>query len=150
LLRAAGEGTIFLDEIGDTTIDFQAKLLRVLQEREYYPVGAEVPSPAKARVIAATHRDLEAMVAETEFRADLYYRLRVVEISLPPLRERASDIPLLAEHYLRRSAGVAGRRPAILSDEALHVLLGHPWPGNVRELENALTRAVLLAGSEVI
>src|SRR5207244_5939682 len=94
----AGRGTIFLDEIGDTTPEFQTKLLRVLQEREYYPVGAERPERTEARVIAATHRNLEEMVAAQQFRADLYYRLRVVEIIVPPLRDRAADIPALAQH----------------------------------------------------
>jgi DNA-binding NtrC family response regulator len=146
----AGRGTIFLDEIGDTTPDFQAKLLRVLQQHEYYPVGAERPERMEARVIAATHRDLEALLGRSEFRQDLYYRLRVVEISLPPLRERPGDVPLLAEHLVRKAAEAIGRRPPVLSDEASSALLRHGWPGNVRELENALTRAVLLATGDVI
>jgi DNA-binding NtrC family response regulator len=146
----AGRGTIFLDEIGDTTPDFQAKLLRVLQQHEYYPVGAERPERMAARVVAATHRDLEAMVDRGEFRHDLYYRLRVVEISLPPLRERLGDVPLLAEHLVRKAAETIGRRPPVLSDEARTALLRHGWRGNVRELENSLTRAVLLAVGDVI
>ena len=110
----AGRGTIFLDEIGDTSPEFQTKLLRVLQEREYYPVGAERPERAEARVTAATHRNLEQMVADGSFRADLYYRLRVLEIAVPPLRERAADIPLLARHLLQ------------LASHALH----RPMPGS--------------------
>jgi DNA-binding NtrC family response regulator len=146
----AGRGTIFLDEIGDTTPDFQAKLLRVLQQHEYYPVGAERPERMEARVIAATHRDLEALLGSGEFRQDLYYRLRVVEISLPPLRERLGDVPLLAEHLVRKTADTIGRRSPVLSGAAHAALLRHGWPGNVRELENALTRAVLLATGDVI
>ena len=146
----AGKGTIFLDEIGDTSAEMQAKLLRVLQEREFYPVGAERPERTEARVIAATHRDLEQMQASGEFRTDLYYRLRVVEIVVPPLRERIDDIPLLARHLARRASVVAGRTPPVLSDEAVASLQRHQWPGNVRELENCLTRAVLMATSDVI
>jgi two-component system response regulator AtoC len=146
----AGKGTIFLDEIGDTSAEMQAKLLRVLQEREFYPVGAERPERTEARVIAATHRDLEQMQTTGAFRTDLYYRLRVVEIVVPPLRERADDIPLLARHLVRRASVVAGRTPPVLSDEAVSALRRHNWPGNVRELENCLTRAVLLATSDVI
>jgi DNA-binding NtrC family response regulator len=146
----AGRGTIFLDEIGDTTPDFQAKLLRVLQQHEYYPVGAERPERMAARTIAATHRDLKVLLDQGEFRQDLYYRLRVVEISLPPLRERLGDVPLLAEHLVRKAADAIGRRPPVLSDEASTALLRHGWPGNVRELENSLTRAVLLATGDVI
>ena len=146
----AGRGTIFLDEIGDTSPELQAKLLRVLQEREFYPVGAERPERTEARVIAATHRDLEQMLASGEFRTDLYYRLRVVEIAVPPLRERIDDIPLLARHLVRRASLAAGRTPPVLSSEAVDLLMRHDWPGNVRELENCLTRAVLMATSDVI
>ncbi len=146
----AGRGTIFLDEIGDTSAEMQAKLLRVLQEREFYPVGAERPEKTEARVIAATHRDLEQMRVSGAFRTDLYYRLRVVEIVVPPLRERIDDIPLLARHLVRRASVAAGRTAPVLSDEAVARLLRHSWPGNVRELENCLTRAVLMATSDVI
>jgi len=146
----AGKGTIFLDEIGDTTPDFQAKLLRVLQEHEYYPVGAERPERADARVIAATHRDLEAMVAAGEFREDLYYRLRVVEITVPPLRERPSDIPALAEHLLRQAATRLNRPPPALDPASLDALAAHGWPGNVRELENCLMRAAVMATGGVL
>jgi len=146
----AGRGTIFLDEIGDTSLEFQAKLLRVLQEHEFYPVGAERPERTEARVIAATHRDLEAMVREGSFRQDLYYRLRVVEVTLPPLRERPGDIPPLATYLVAKAARLAGRLPLLLSEEALRALLAHGWPGNVRELENSLTRAVVMATGDVI
>ena len=146
----AGRGTLFLDEIGDTSIELQAKLLRVLQEREFYPVGAEQPQKTEARVIAATHRDLEQMLRDGQFRADLYYRLRVMEIVVPPLREHMGDIPLLARHLVHRVSAAAGREPPVLSREALDVLMRHDWPGNVRELENCLTRAVMIAGGDVI
>jgi two-component system NtrC family response regulator/two-component system response regulator AtoC len=145
----AGRGSIFLDEIGDTTSDFQSKLLRVLQEREYYPVGADRPTRTDARVIAATHRDLEALVAAGAFREDLYYRLRVVEVHVPPLRERMADLPRIATHLLEKAAGALGRQPPELSREAEDELLAQRWPGNVRELENTLTRAVVLATGDV-
>ncbi len=146
----AGKGTIFLDEIGDTTPEFQTKLLRVLQAREYTPVGADAAQRTEARVIAATHRKLEDLLAGGGFREDLYYRLRVFEISVPPLRERMSDLPLLAEHLALRAAAHAGVEAPTLSDAALRRLHEHTWPGNVRELENCLTRAVLLASGSVI
>ena len=146
----AGRGTIFLDEIGDTTPEFQAKLLRVLQEHEYYPVGADRPEHTDARVITATHRDLEALVEQGRFRADLYYRLRVVEVWIPPLRERLSDLPALAEHLVRRASESLHRAPPVLSPEALDLLGRHRWPGNIRELENTLTRALVLATGSVI
>jgi len=146
----AGRGAIFLDEIGDTSADFQTKLLRVLQERQFYPVGADRPERTDARVIAATHRDLEAMVAAGQFRADLYYRLRVVEIVVPPLRERAGDLPLLAATLVRRAAAAVGRPEPVLAPDALAALARHGWPGNVRELENCLTRAVVVASGDVI
>ena len=146
----AGHGTIFLDEIGDTPPEFQAKLLRVLQEHEYYPVGAERPERTEARVIAATHRDLEKLVSIGQFREDLYYRLRVVEIRVPPLRDRMGDVPLLAEHLLRKAAAAMGSRPLHLDPETSEALMSHDWPGNVRELENTLTRAAVLATGDVI
>ncbi len=146
----AGRGTIFLDEIGDTAPEFQAKLLRVLEEGTYYPVGAEKPERTDARVLAATHRDLEALVESEEFREDLYYRLRVVELVVPPLRDRIEDIPALAEHLIEKASRSAGRRPPHLADEAREVLLAYDWPGNVRELENCLTRAVVLATGDVL
>jgi two-component system, NtrC family, response regulator HydG len=146
----AGRGTIFLDEIGDTTLEFQSKLLRVVQDREYQPVGAERTERTEARVIAATHQDLEQMVADRRFREDLYYRLRVVEIGIPPLRERRSDIPLIAKHMVRRAGAALGAAEPVLSDDALNRLLEHSWPGNVRELENCVMRAVVVASGNVI
>jgi len=146
----AGKGTIFLDEVGDTSPQFQSKLLRVLEDHEFYPVGGEKPERTEARVIAATHRDLEAMIPKGAFREDLYYRLRVVEITVPPLRERMSDVPILAEHLVKRAAGILHREPPVLSGEASDALLFHTWPGNVRELENCLTRAVVVSTGDVI
>ena len=146
----AGKGTIFLDEIGDTSLEFQTKLLRVLQNGEFQPVGSEETEHTDARVVAATHQPLEAMIAERRFREDLYYRLRVVEILIPPLRERAADIPLLAEHMLRRAAAALATRPAMLASDGLARLMEHEWPGNVRELENCLMRAIVVASGGVI
>lgn len=146
----AGRGTIFLDEIGDTDPGFQSKLLRVLQEHEFYPVGADRPERTEARVIAATHRDLEGLVAEGRFREDLYYRLRVVEILVPPLRERLSDLPALAMHLVARASRAAGRDAPVLSIETVDELMKHMWPGNVRELENCLIRALVVAKGDVI
>lgn len=146
----AGTGTIFLDEIGDTSPGLQAKLLRVVETGEFYPVGSERPRQSHARVIAATHRPLEALVQEGRFREDLYFRLKVVEINVPPLRERREDIALLAEHLLTRVARELHRDARTLSDEALQELASYDWPGNVRELENALTRAAVLTRGPVV
>jgi DNA-binding NtrC family response regulator len=145
----AGDGTIFLDEIGDTTPAFQTKLLRVLQEGELYPVGGEQPRRTKARVIAATHRPVEEMIVTGAFREDLYFRLRVVEIVIPPLRERKGDIPLLVQHILGRIRDGMGRDVTV-PDDVMAAILAHRWPGNVRELENALTRAAVLARGNAI
>jgi DNA-binding NtrC family response regulator len=146
----AGRGTILLDEIGDTSAEFQTKLLRVIQDREFEPLGAERTERTIARVIAATHRDLERMIEAGTFREDLYYRLRVVEIVLPPLRERRNDIPLLAAELVRRGHPVAGAVQPILSNDALARLQEHDWPGNVRELEHCLARASVVAAGGVI
>jgi len=146
----AGKGTIFLDEIGDTSVDFQTKLLRVVQDREFQPVGSERLERTDARVIAATHQNLESMIRERRFREDLYYRLRIVEIVIPPLRDRASDLPLLAEHMVGRAATSLGVATPVLSPAALNRLLEHRWPGNVRELENCIKRAVVVASGSVI
>jgi transcriptional regulator with PAS, ATPase and Fis domain len=145
----AGTGTIFLDEIGDTSLAFQAKLLRVLQEREFYAVGSERPRRTEARVIAATHRPLETLVREGRFREDLYFRLRVVDIAIPPLRERRGDIPALARHLLAKASREL-HRDAELAPAALRALEEYGWPGNVRELENTLVRALALARGAVI
>ena len=141
----AGRGTIFLDEIGDTSPAFQAKLLRVLQEREFHPVGGERVRRTEARVVAATHRPLEQMVRDGRFREDLYFRLRVVEIVVPPLRERRGDVGVLAEHLLREGAREMHVAAPVLAPDAVALLASYDWPGNVRELENALTRALVLA-----
>jgi len=146
----AKRGTIFLDEIGDTSLDFQTKLLRVLQNGEFQPVGSETTERTEARVIAATHQPLETLITERRFREDLYYRLRVVEIVIPPLRDRAADIPLLAEHMLQRASKALGVPPVVLAPDALARLMEHPWPGNVRELENCLMRSVVVASGRVV
>jgi two-component system response regulator AtoC len=146
----AGRGTIFLDEIGDTSADFQAKVLRVLEDGRVYPLGAEDAEATEARVIAATHRDLEGRVEDGSFRDDLYYRLRVVEIVLPPLRARSTDIPLLAQHLVHRAAEKLHVPEPALPEATIETLLGYDWPGNVRELENCLTRAIALARGGVI
>jgi DNA-binding NtrC family response regulator len=146
----AGRGTLLLDEIGDTSPAFQAKLLRVLEEREFLPLGGEKPERTEARVIAATHHDLAGRVGGGEFREDLYYRLCGVEIRIPALRERLSDIPLLVHHFIRRAASGRAGVEMTLPDETLAALMRHDWPGNVRELEKCVTRAVVLATGGVI
>jgi DNA-binding NtrC family response regulator len=150
LLVAARGGSFFLDEVGDMSPALQVKLLRALQEREVVPVGATEPIPIDVRVIAATNRDLEQEIRRGHFRSDLYYRLNVIPLHLPPLRDRADDIPLLAEHFLARTAAGKGSAALCLGDDALHLLRTHDWPGNVRELENALERAAVLCGGDVI
>jgi transcriptional regulator with PAS, ATPase and Fis domain len=144
LFKAADNGTIFFDEIGTVPLDTQAKLLRVLQEREFTPVGAVEPLHADVRVIAATNADLTKFVAEGRFREDLFYRLCVITINLPPLRERKDDVPLLIETLLARAAAENGRAVPAVTPAAMKALLDHDWPGNVRELENVLERALVL------
>ena len=139
LVRSAVPGTLFLDEVGEIPQDLQVKLLRVLQEKQIKPVGSEQYFPADVRLVAATHRDLQKMVKEQRFRLDLYYRLNVVEVRLPPLRERKEDLPLLVRHFAARLAGEA--EPPVVPPETLERLAGYDWPGNVRELENAIERA---------
>ncbi|MFN8652913.1 MAG: sigma-54 dependent transcriptional regulator [Gemmatimonadales bacterium] len=150
LFREADHGTVFLDEIGDISPGLQARLLRVLQEQEIVPVGAEQPIKVDVRVIAATHRDLPTLVQERKFREDLYYRLNVVTVNLPPLRERRQDIPLLIDHFLTTLAIRHNRGPVAMDPAAQALLLAHDWPGNVRELENVLERALVLAEIDVI
>ena len=145
LFVAADGGTLFLDEIGDMALSTQVKLLRALQEGEVRPVGTQQTVTVDVRVIAATHRDLEAEARRGTFREDLYYRLDVVRIELPPLRERGEDIALLAHHLLRKQARRMDKEFTAISPEALAALLRHPWPGNVRQLENAIEQAVVLA-----
>jgi transcriptional regulator with PAS, ATPase and Fis domain len=146
----AGKGTLFLDEIAEIPIDLQAKLLRVLQERTFDRVGDARPIALEARIIAATHRDLPAMVAKGAFREDLFYRLRVVEIALPALRDRPGDIPILVEGLLAKINRDLAKDVRYVTPAALARLTAHGWPGNVRELENTLTRAVVLAKADVL
>ncbi|MBU1701878.1 MAG: sigma-54 dependent transcriptional regulator [Candidatus Eisenbacteria bacterium] len=146
----AQEGTVFLDEIGDMAFELQAKLLRVLQEREFERVGGLEALPFKARVIAATNRDLERMVKEKEFREDLYYRLAVSKIRVPPLRERRGDIPLLLDHFIPRISRRIHKPAQSIDEKALNLLSQYEWPGNIRELENVLTRAIALTAGPVI
>jgi len=138
----AHKGTLFLDEVGTMSPALQAKLLRVLQEREFERVGDSHSIKIDVRVIAATHSDLQRMVREGTFREDLYYRLNVIPIKMPALRERRDDIPLLVQHFLQKLSGELGRAPATMSQEALRRLMAHDWPGNVRQLENAVERAL--------
>src|SRR5437867_2625561 len=149
LLEAAGGGTLFFDEIGDMPVDLQSKLLRVLQEREVKPVGATERRPINVRVIAATNRDLETAIRNGTFRQDLYFRLNVVQIKLPPLRERRNDIPLLVTAFLERYSDEQGSTRTI-SEEAMRRLMAYDWPGNVRELENAIERGVALGSGPVV
>jgi DNA-binding NtrC family response regulator len=146
----AGKGTLFLDEIAEISLDLQAKLLRVVQERTFERVGDARPIALEARIVAATHRDLPAMVARGSFREDLFYRLRVVEIALPALRERPGDIPILVEGLLAKINRDLGKAVRYVTPAALARLAAHGWPGNVRELENLLTRAVVLAKTDVL
>ena len=150
LFTAAAAGTFFLDEIGETTQATQVKLLRVLQQREIIPVGATDAEPIDVRIIAATNRDLEDEIKRGAFRRDLFYRLNVIAIHLPPLRDRRDDIPLLAEAFLQAAAVQRGEPAKRLSEDALEMLGEYAWPGNVRELENALERAVILCAGPVI
>ena len=150
LFVTADGGTVLLDEIGDMPFQLQAKLLRVLQEGEIRPLGAQQNVPVDLRVISATHVDLEASIRERRFREDLYYRLNVVSLHIPPLRERLEDIPLLADHFLAAIAERAGKPQKKLSPEALGQLLNHDWPGNIRELQNAMERLNALSRGPVI
>ncbi len=148
--ETANKGTIFLDEIGEMTLSTQKKLLRVLQEREFERVGGNVSVKVDTRVIAATNKNLAHEVREGRFREDLYYRLNVISLYLPPLRERTDDIPRLVEHFLHKHRYNPGAAPAKISPQALDLLMEHNWPGNVRELENIIERAVVLAQGTVI
>jgi DNA-binding NtrC family response regulator len=145
LFEAAAGGTVLLDEVGELPASVQVALLRVLQQREVVRVGSHRPVRCDFRLLAATNRDLKEEVAEKRFREDLFYRLRVVEIGLPDLRDRPEDVPVLAEHFLERAAAREGRKQKHLSTRALELLQSYAWPGNVRELENVIDRAVILA-----
>ena len=146
----ADRGTIFLDEIGDLATNVQVKLLRVVQEGEIERVGGEETLHVNVRVIAATNRDLPAMVQKGQFREDLYYRLNVIPVHLPPLRKRKEDIPELVHFFLKRLASQDKRKKISIDKEAMEVLIDYPWPGNIRELENVLERAVVLCDSDRI
>jgi two-component system, NtrC family, nitrogen regulation response regulator GlnG len=148
--REASGGTLFLDEIGDMPLELQAKLLRVLQSGEVTPVGGRRPEPVDVRIVAATHRDLDAALAAGAFREDLLYRLRVVPIHVPPLRERREDVPALIEHFVERYGHELVGRTCAISPQTVEKLSAHDWPGNVRELENAIKRALVLASQDVL
>ena len=148
LFEVADKGTIFLDEIGDTGLAMQVKLLRVLQERTLRRVGGTEEIPVDVRIIAATNRDLAALVSEAQFREDLFYRISVIPLEIPPLRHRRDDIPLLANHFLSRLNGTSEKKIKRISDEALKKIESYEWPGNVRELENAMERAFILETSD--
>jgi DNA-binding NtrC family response regulator len=149
MFKVASGGTFFLDEVGETTLAIQVKLLRVLQEREIIPVGGTAPIKVDVRLIAATNSDLEKAVKEERFRADLYYRLNVIPVLIPPLRDRRDDIPLLVDHFLRLAGDRTGRRKSI-SKVSMDLLCAYDWPGNVRELENVIERAVILQEGDEI
>jgi len=150
LFETASGGTLFLDEIGDMGPKMQAQILRVLQDGEMRPVGGTEPIRVDVRLVCATNRDLDAEVKAGRFREDLYFRINVVTIRMPPLRDRAGDIPILVRHFIAKIARREGRAEASVSPEALDVLTRHAWPGNVRELENAMERAVAIAKGNVV
>ncbi len=149
LFRSAESGSLFLDEIGEMPLPLQVKLLRALQEQEVRPVGSSASYQFEARIIAATNKDLEKEVASGNFREDLFYRLNVIEINIPPLRERREDIPLLIKHFLAKTAAQQDSEPKTITKEAMVALANYSWPGNVRELENAIERAFILSESEI-
>jgi two-component system response regulator PilR (NtrC family) len=148
LFEVADQGTIFLDEISEMTLTMQVKLLRVLQERSVRPVGGTTEIPIDVRVIAATNRDLDKQVVENTFREDLYYRLSVIPVSVPPLRDRREDVPLLVNHFLKKYAPAAGKSIMRVNASSMAGLCGYDWPGNVRQLENTIERAVALETGE--
>lgn len=150
LVEAANGGTLFLDEIGELPLDAQARLLRVLQEGEVRRVGSVETTRVRVRLVAATHRDLKALTETGQFREDLYYRLNVVKLSLPPLREREDDILNLAQHFLRQTCKKLEKPCLVFAEETLALMPNYRWPGNIRELENAIERAVILAESKII
>ena len=149
-LELANQGSLFLDEIGDIPLELQPKLLRVLQEREFERLGSTRTVKVNVRVVAATHRDLEEMILEKQFRSDLYYRLNVVPISIPPLRERPEDIPLLVQHFVQQAARKVNKIIDQIPAGTMEALTEYRWPGNIRELENVIERAVILSPGAVL
>ena len=149
-IEVAEGGTLFLDEIGDMPLPLQSRLLRVLQDQTFYRVGGTQPVRTNVRFIAATNKDLRRMIQEGKFREDLYYRLAVITVTLPPLRERLDDVPALAQHFLNRAVRMGIHRPRTLSDRSLQALQQYQWPGNIRELENVLTRTLILCPDDTI
>jgi two-component system, NtrC family, response regulator AtoC len=150
LFDEADGGTIFLDEIGDISPGLQVKLLRVIQEGEFKPVGTNEVRKVETRIIAATHRDLEAHVREGKFREDLYYRLKVLLVEMPPLRDRMEDLPVLVSHFLARFSEKTKKQVTQVSDEVMTLLFAYPWPGNIRELEHAIERAVAMTSTSIL
>lgn len=150
LFKQAHEGTIFLDEIGDMSLPLQAKLLRVLQERQFYPLGSKNPIKVDVRVVCATNKHLEDEVKKGEFREDLYYRIHVIPVEIPPLRERKEDIPLLVEHFLKKLKKIMHKNLKGFTPQAMQKLMVYEWPGNVRELENTIEYAAVMAQEEMI
>jgi formate hydrogenlyase transcriptional activator len=149
-VELADQGTLFLDEVGDIPLELQPKLLRVLQEREFERLGSTQTRRVDVRLVAATHRDLEGMMADNQFRMDLYYRLNVFPIEIPPLRERVKDIPLLARHFVRQFAERMNRTIETIPEETMDALADYAWPGNIRELQNVIERAVILSSGSVL
>jgi DNA-binding NtrC family response regulator len=149
-MELAGKGTVFLDEISEMPMPLQSKLLRVLEEREFYRVGGTRPVTLRSRVIVSTNRKLRDMVAEGYFRQDLYFRVAVFEIVLPPLRDRRSDIPLLADHFVKRFNREMTRRCLGIDSDVVRVLMTHSWPGNVRELRNVVEHAMIVSRGDYI
>src|ERR1700677_4300100 len=149
-LEVAHQGSLFLDEIGDIPLELQPKLLRVLQEREFERLGSTRTQKVDVRIVAATHRDLEGMILDKQFRSDLYYRLNVFPIQVPPLRERSGDIPLLARHFVQQAAQRMRKPIDAIPSETMEALIRYPWPGNIRELENVIERAVILSPGPVL
>lgn len=148
--EVADQGSLFLDEIGDIPLELQPKLLRVLQEREFERLGSTRTKKIDIRIVAATHRDLEEMIPKGEFRSDLYYRLNVFPISIPPLRERPEDIPLLVQHFVQEAARKLNKMIDSIPSDTMGALTDYQWPGNIRELENVIERAVILSPSSVL
>jgi len=149
-IEVAEGGTVFLDEIGDMPLPLQSRLLRVLQDQTFYRVGGTQPVRTNVRFIAATNKDIRRAIQQGTFREDLYYRLAVITVTLPPLRERMDDIPALAQHFLKRAVRMGIPRPCALSDRAVQALQQYQWPGNIRELDNVLTRALILCSEDTL